>query len=216
MSTPRILLGQLGSNGDCLYATILARQMRRDHPDAEITWAISSQCRPLLVNNPFVDTIWEIPIAGWEQHEAMWHLFEREAIRRLLRYEFDHAVLSQIWPNNFQNFDGTVRPSILRSYGRPITVPMENVIYLTEEEEARVEAYVSATNMRSFANRVVFECSSKSGQSFVTPELAQEIASHVYQTMPDTTFHFSTHLPMDLRHPNSRWAGQLTLRESAG
>jgi len=61
----------------------------------------------------------------------MWRLFEREATRRLVRHDFDHAYFSQIWPNNFQNFDGTIRPSILRSYGRPITVPIENVIHLT-------------------------------------------------------------------------------------
>src|SRR6476469_1800090 len=94
----RILLGQLGANGDCLYATILARQLRNDHPNAHITWAISSQCAGLLTNNPDIDEVWQIPIAGWERHEIMWRVFEREAMRSYVERSYDHMLLSQIWP----------------------------------------------------------------------------------------------------------------------
>jgi hypothetical protein len=211
----RLLLGQLGANGDCLYATILARQLRHDHPDAHITWAISSQCAGLLRNNPFVDEVWEVPISGWDQHATMWRVFEREATRRLLRHEFDHVVLSQIWPSNFQNFDGTVRPSILRAYGRPITVPIENIINLDESERDNVERFVREAGIMLFEHRIVFECSSKSGQSFVTPDVAQEIAEHVYAALPNAAVIFSTNVPMVLRHRNSHQAGALSLRENA-
>jgi hypothetical protein len=212
----KFLLGQLGANGDCLYATILARQLRRDHPSAHITWGISSHCAGLLRNNPFVDEIWEIPIYDWDEHALMWGVFEREAMRRVGRHEFDHAVLSQIWPNNFQNFDGTIRPSILRAYGKPITVPIENVIWLTEEEEERVDRFVRDAGAMSFEHRILFECSAKSGQSFVTPDLAQEVAEHVYQALPNATILFSTNLPIRLKHANSRYAGTLSLRETGG
>ncbi len=131
----RLLLGQLGANGDCLYATNLARQLRQDYPQAHITWAISTQCIGLLRNNPHIDDVWEIEIPDWSGQAVVWRVFEREATRRLLRHQFDHVYFSQISPNNFQNFDGTVRPSILRSYGRSITVPIENVIVLTEEKK---------------------------------------------------------------------------------
>lgn len=211
----RILLGQLGANGDCLYATILARQLRADHPGAHIVWAISSQCAPLLVNNPHIDEIWEIPIAGWDQHETMWRLFEREALCRYVRREFDHVLLSQIWPSNFQNFDGTVRPSILRSYGRPITVPIENVIALTDREIENVETFVRNHRLHEFEHRILFECSSKSGQSFMTPELAQEVARNLYRRVPTSTVIFSTHQPMKLDDNRSRFAGSLSLREIA-
>ena len=211
----RILLGQLGANGDCLYTTILARQIRNDFPGAHITWAISSQCAPVLVNNPYIDEIWEIPVGDWAQQEIMWRVFEREATRRLMRRDFDHAFLSQIWPNNFQNFDGTIRPSILRSYGRPITVPIENVIVLTADEEQRVEDFAKQTGLMNHEHRILFECSPKSGQSFVTPDLAQDIAERVYARLPSASFVFSTHLPMTMRHPHSHHGGALTLRESA-
>ena len=212
----RLLLGQLGANGDCLYATILARQLRHDYPRAHITWAVSSHCAGLLRNNPFVDEIWEIPVADWDQHAMAWRVFEREATRRLIRHEFDHAVLSQIWPNNFHNYDGTVRPSILRAYGKPITVPIENIICLTEQEEERVERYVRDNELMSFEHRILFECSAKSGQSFVTTQLAQDVAEHVYASLPNATMLFSTNLPMQLKSSNSRHVGALSLREIAG
>lgn len=212
----RILLGQLLSNGDCLYATILARQIRVDHPDAHITWAVSSLCSGLLRGNPHVDAVWEIPTAGWEYHEVMWRVFEREAVRRTLRHEFDHAYLSQIFPNNFHNYDGTVRPSILRNYGRPITVPIENVIVLEDSERDAVEAFARTARLADVPHRILFECSSKSGQSFMTPELAQVVADHIYATLPDALVMFSTHEPMTLRHERSRYAGNLSLREIAG
>jgi hypothetical protein len=211
----RILLGQLGANGDCLYATILARQLRADHPKAHIVWAISSQCAPLLANNPYVDEVWEIPIPGWDQHETMWRVFEREALTRYIRHDFDQVLLSQIWPNNFQNYDGTIRPSILRSYGRPITVPIENVINLTAAEIDKVETFVQERRLGDFAHRILFECSSKSGQSFVTPELALQIGQHLYEMLPDASVIFSTHLPMQIDDKRSHFAGSLSLREVA-
>lgn len=211
----RILLGQLGANGDCLYATILARQLRQDHPNAHIVWAISSQCAELLANNPDVDEVWTIPIQGWEHHETMWRVFEREALARYVRRDFDHLLLSQIWPNNFRNFDGTVRPSILRSYGRPITVPIENVINLTPNEIGQVEAFVGKHHLNESTYNILFECSSKSGQSFVTPALAQEVARHLYKSLPDARVIFSTHLPMAIDDTRSAYAGVVSLREAA-
>ncbi len=211
----KILLGQLGANGDCVYATILVRQLRQDNPDAHIVWAVSSHCAGLLKNNPHIDEVWEIPVQGWDQHEMMWRVFEREAVRRYIRREFDEILLSQIWPNNFQNFDGTVRPSILRSIGRPLTVPIENVIRLTEDEIEKVEDFVRESGIAEFEHRVLFECSSKSGQSFVTPEFAQEVARKLYSILPNSTVILSTNEPVSLADERSRYAGNLSLREIA-
>jgi ADP-heptose:LPS heptosyltransferase len=85
----RILLGQLGSNGDCLYATILARQIKKDVPDCHLTWAISSLCRPMIEHNPDVDEIWEVPVASRRDQQFTWQTFESEALRLLARHHFD-------------------------------------------------------------------------------------------------------------------------------
>jgi hypothetical protein len=212
--TDRILLGQLGANGDCLYATILARQLRHDYPGASITWAVSDRSSGLLVNNPDIDEIWEIPVDR-DSMRMVWGVFEREAHRLYSRREFDCVVLSQIWPNNLQNYDGTVRPSILRSYGRPITVPIENVIRVTDAELETTETFAARQGLASYRHRILFECSSRSGQSFITPELAQEIARNLYEMLDDATVIFSTDLPMQLADRRSRYAGALSLRETA-
>ena len=44
-----ILLVQLFSNGDCLYATTIARQIKQDYPGCKLTWAIASFCKDIIV-----------------------------------------------------------------------------------------------------------------------------------------------------------------------
>jgi hypothetical protein len=211
----RILLGQLAANGDCAYATTLARQLRHDYPNAHLTWAISSSCARLLDNNPHIDEVWEVPARGWNTQAAMWRVFEQEAFRRYQRREFDQIFLSQVWPGNLQNFDGTVRPCVLRSLGRPITVPIETVLHLTNDEIDRVQAFTLDNDLEHFEHRILFECESRSGQSFITPDLAQDVAQALYKLLPDATVIFSTIKPMTLKDKRSRYAGQLSLREVA-
>jgi hypothetical protein len=212
----RILLGQLGSNGDCLYATTIARQIKHDFPDCHLTWAISSLCRRVIENNPHVDDVWEIKATTWlEIFGPGWFRFETEAWNRVARGEYDHAFLTQICPSNFGNYDGTIRPSVFRNYPRPITVPVESVIRLTDEEKNKVEQWAKQVGIASGDKMVLFECASKSGQSFVTPEHAVRIAENVLAKRPNTCFVLSTHLPIDLNDPRMIHGGALGLRETA-
>jgi hypothetical protein len=211
----RILLGQLGSNGDCLYATILARQIKKDVPDCHLTWAISSLCRPMIEHNPDVDEIWEVPVASRRDQQFTWQTFESEALRLLARHHFDRVYLSQIWPNNFQNFDGTVRPSVLRSYGSPITVPIRCVLSLTEQEIGRVEDFVRDHGIEKYRHRIILECSSKSGQSYVTPEFARRVAQLVREQQKDVCFILSSHLPVKTDEAAIVDASGISLRENA-
>lgn len=210
----RILIGQLGSNGDVLYTTTLARQLRHDNPDAYIVWAISSQCRHLLANNPDIDYIWEWKVAGWESHEAAWYSLERAILELLQLGSIDRAYLSQIWPSNFQNFDGTIRPSILRAYGSEITVPIESTINLTAEEIENTHAFIASNGLRNRGNRILFECSSKSGQSYVSPQFAAEVAAGLAQRGVDCSIIISTHEQVPPA-PNIISARELGMRENA-
>ena len=154
-------------------------------------------------------------VAGVEYAGVIWRVFEREAVRRYVEREYDEILLSQVSPENYQNFDGTVRPSILRALGRPVTVPIENVICVTQEEAERVDRFVRDGRIAEFEHRILFECSSRSGQSFITPDLAQEIAARLYRALPNTTVIYTTSEPMQLRDERSRYAGSLSLREIA-
>ena len=53
----QILLVQLFSNGDCLYATTVARQIKNDYPNCKLTWAIAASCQNIIAKNPCVDEI---------------------------------------------------------------------------------------------------------------------------------------------------------------
>ena len=140
-----ILLGMLGSNGDCLYATAIARQLKLDFPGCHLTWAIGRMSRQVLVNNPDVDTLWEVPQASWAEAERSWTLFEAEAHDLANAGRFDHVYLPQISPARFGNYDGTIRPSIFRGFPRALTVPVDVTIALTEEETAAVDSWPRAS-----------------------------------------------------------------------
>ncbi len=212
----KVLLGQLGSMGDCLYATILARQIKEDYPRCHLTWAVSSLAKQILQGNPHVDDIWEWNTPNWSIQDAAWQALETAVLRIQAGPDpFDKVVLSQISPNNFRNFDGTVRPSILRAYDRPITVPIDSVIALSDRELDSVEQFVRANNVDRFGQCILFECSSKSGQSYVTPEFVLEVIQLLNKQLRDCCFILSSHqqIKSDLRNVFS--AHDLGLRENA-
>lgn len=212
----KILLGQLGSNGDCLYATTLARQIKKDYPGCHLTWAVSSYSKQVLQCNPHVDEVWVWDAADPLTHEEAWYALENAVLRIQGGSDpFDKVVLSQIWPNNFRNYDGTVRPSILRAYDRPITVPIDSVIVLSDRELDRVDHFVHHNHITSYAHRILFECSSKSGQSFVTPQFCLEVARNLAKRLKDCCFIFSTHKPISDGLPNIFSAHELGVRENA-
>ena len=106
-SGKRILLGQLGSYGDCLYATSVAAQIKQDFPGCHLTWAIGSLYKDAVALNPFVDSVWEIPLEHPQNMPVAWRRFMEEAKRKHLQGEFDEMIFSQINPGNFRNYDGT-------------------------------------------------------------------------------------------------------------
>ena len=211
----KFLLGQLGNNGDCLYATIVARQIKHDYPDSHLTWAIARKCRTIPVNNPYVDDIWVIPPVKGDDMPAMSRLFLQQALIRKQSGEFDRVVYTQIWPDNFRNYDGTIRASVIRNYGAPITVPIENVLNLTDEELENVSRFVSAQKLMDYDHRIIFECASNSGQSFVTPAIAHLVAACVYELLPNACIIMSCQNNVPSPDPRTKWAGVLSLREIA-
>ncbi len=211
----RILLGHLGSNGDCLYATTLARQIKADYPGCHLTWAICSLARRVLDNNSDIDEIWEVPLANWTDMEHTWALFESEAYRLRDLGVFDKVFLTQISPGRFNLYDGTIRPSIFRNYLRPITVPVEVTIRLTDEEIERVERWYASSPAADASFAILFECSSKSGQSFVTPALAYEIAKRVRKERKKAAIIISSQDKIDSDDPCIMSGAALSIRETA-
>jgi hypothetical protein len=181
--TNRILLGHLISNGDCLYATAVARQIKRDFPGCHLTWAVSSLCRKIIEENPYVDEIWEIPLAKWsfELLQPCWSSFAEEALKRYDQGLYDFVFFTQIYPGNPHHFEGTVRPGIFLGYPGKITVPIQPLLFLRQEEVERVDRFAEVNRLGSFEEVILFESSGKSGQTHITPEFALEAAERIAQ-----------------------------------
>ena len=197
----RIVLGQLGARGDCVYATAVARQIKADYPGCRLTWAIGSMARSIIANNPYVDEVWEIPVRNHGEMLAAWEQFRKEVTARKARGDFDDVFLTQVYPDNFGNYDGTVRASIFRGYPRPITVPVTPVIRLSREQVDATAEFVARHRLTDYTTVILFECASASGQSFVTPEFALEVARGIVAVHPHTAVVLSSSVSVSSGDP---------------
>jgi hypothetical protein len=197
-------------------ATTIARQIKVDFPGCHLTWAIGYKCRHVIENNPDVDTIWSVEYARNElPHADVWWKTKAEAERRRAAGEFDRVFYTQIYPENFNNFDGTTRTSIFRAYPGRITVPVAPVIRLYDHEVERVRAFVDAHRLTGYRNVIIFESAPASGQSPITPELAMDVARRVVQRRSDTVVILSSHLRFEADHPALIDGSVLSYRENA-
>ncbi len=223
------LLGQLDANGDCLYATAVARWIKRRHPAARLTWAISSRCRSLLDGNPDVDEVLEIPVySGSMEHRlTAWKRLENEVVRTLTSgHPCDRVALTQIWPSNLRKYDGTIRSSIFRSFeaitGEPVvsgdvaSVPsiINPELNLNDAERGRSEEFLKSRGIDRFSHRIVFECSPLSGQSFVDAEFAIATAVKVVERLEDCCVILTTGVELGALPERVYSARELSVREN--
>ena len=154
-------------------------------------------------------------MADWTAMKSAWTLFEREAYHLADAGRFDHVYLTQIYPGRFANYDGTVRPSIFRNFGRALTVPAEVTIRLEPEESAAVDTWLAGTAAGDASQVVLFECSSKSGQSFLTVQSALALAEAITQARRHTAVIISTHEPFETDNPRIICGSALSIRQVA-
>lgn len=114
-----------------------------------------------------------------------WKEFENIAIQRKNSGEFDEVYFTQVFPNNIKNFDGTLRSSIFRGYSKPITTSVAPKIQLLPHEIDNVESFVRKHQIEKSNKLILFECAAHSGQSFVTPQFALDVANALIKRMPD-------------------------------
>jgi hypothetical protein len=213
---PRVLLVHLTSNGDCLMATTVARQIKEDYPGCSLTWAISPKCRQVIESNPFVDNIWSVESQPNDHFiDDVWRRVKAEALRRKNDGQFDITFFTQIYPENFNNFDGTTRSSIFRSYPGRITVPVDPVLRLTGAEVARVSEFAARHALAEYKNVILFECSPASDQSLLTQEKAIRVSEQIVKKQKGTAVIISSHLPFQSNYPTVIDGATLTFRENA-
>jgi hypothetical protein len=211
----RILLGQLGASGDCLFATTIARQIKKDFPGCHLTWGIGSTFRSVLDENPDVDAVWEIPISNHSETAAAWQRFESEARRRKEMGDFDEVFLTQISPGNLYNFDTTIRTSIFRGYPGRISVPISPVLRLNKSEIENVGRFAERHRLAAREHVILFECSPKSGQSLVSPKFALTVSRCLVNEFPNTCVILSSNMAVRTEHGRILDGSELSFRENA-
>lgn len=212
----KILLGMLVANGDCLMATVLAKQIKQDYPNCHLTWAISNLCRQVIEKNPYVDSIWEIELPDKKAGEGeAWFSFVNQANSRKASGEFDEMFFTQIYPSNVHFYDGTTRSTVYNAYPRKITVDATPVLRLQEKEVSRVNDFVTVNKFENFKHVVLFECSSFSGQSFVTLNWATAVSGKLVSLFEDLIIIISTHQKLSISHPRILSGSEISLRENA-
>lgn len=211
----RILLLHLVSLGDCLYITALARQIKHDYPGCHLTWAISSRCSQIVQNNPFVDEIWEVHSNSMSDVETSWAETKKRALEKKETGLYDCIISTQISPDNFFNYDGTIRSSTFRGYPNPITVPVDPIIYLTEKEIENVKIFVNKYEINKYKHVILFECTPSSDQSPLNKDFALTLSKKIVENYEDTLIIITSHQKINSEHLRIIDASSLTFRENA-
>ena len=209
LSTLKILLVHLYSNGDCLYATTIARQIKQDFPDCHLTWCIASFCKSIIKNNPFVDDIMEISIAK----------NDITAFRKLKKSlqqnkDFDKIFITHNMDTNLAFYDGSIRSGILHAYPNPISVPLQPVVNLLEEEKEKAAAFALKHQLQQYKHVILFEFAPQSEQIKISLELSIFIAEELAANN-EVAIILSSANKIEHPYKNIIDGSSLTLRETA-
>lgn len=187
----KILLVQLAANGDCLLVTPIARQIKEvDYPGCHLTWMIGTRHKQVLLNNPYIDEIIDVPISSAEDRKKI-PVFLDDLKKK--GFFFDKIVVTDLIADNYKYFYCTLRTSFFRTYGKPLTVSPEPVISLLPEEVERVADFARKHGLTDGGcYPVLFECSPLSCQSTMNVEKAIKISRRVIASYPQVKFILST------------------------
>lgn len=209
----RILMVQLYSNGDCLYATAVARQIKNDFPGCQLTWGIASFCKTIIANNPYVDEVLEINSVAKNDAAALRKL-KKTLQAKTAAGEYDHLFFIHNGDTNQAYYDGSIRSSILRAYGKPITVPLTPVLRLSETEKNNAAAFAEKHALKKYQHVILFEYAPQSGQSEMTAAHAINIATAI-ATNNDAAVILSSANKVNSELPAVIDGSPLSLRETA-
>ncbi|MEO5889548.1 MAG: hypothetical protein ABIQ31_04805 [Ferruginibacter sp.] len=209
----KILLVELCANGDCLYATTVARQIKNDYPDCQLTWAIAGIYKPIISGNPYVDAIMEVNDAP-KNNLAAFRKFKKRIFLQKKRGEWDEIFITQVIDDNAANYDGCIRSATFRGYKNKITVPVTPVLRINGSEKLNVEQFSESHDLSKYKHVILFEFSPLSGQAKITKEDAFKIAEELVNKI-DAVVILSSGDKVFHSDPRIIDGSHLTLRETA-
>ena len=211
----KILLIQLFSNGDCLYATAVARQVKQDYPNCYLIWMVSDSCNRILFNNPFIDELIVITGINYLNWEEKWSGFKKQLRNTMVERQITKSFFTQIIGDNFANYDYCIRSTIFRGYDKPVTVPIRPVLRLTDLEKRNVEDFVNFHQLPTYSLVILFEFAPRSGQAKFTLSKAMEIAQLVTQSDAGIAIVMSSNINLGDINKRIIDGSILSLRETA-
>lgn len=211
----KIALVQLCSFGDCLYATLIARQIRTDHPGCHLTWVIGDRYASILDLNPHVDAVHRIPVRGVSDAISdAWFSAREWTEAQVSSGLFDKAYFTQILPDNLYLYNGLIRATIYRAYPNRIEPPFEPIVALSPSEADTGRSFAAAHSLPSFENVFMFECGPMSDQSPMSPQRAEGLAHALAKAHPTTAFCLSSASPLKSPSHQVIDASSLSYREN--
>ena len=210
----KILLIQLFSNGDCLYATTIARQIKTDYPGCQLTWAIAGFCKNIIDENPFVDAVIEVNDVPKNDLSAFRQLKKKYREQQAAGL-WDEVFVTQNMDENLAWYDGCIRTGVFHAYPHPITVSTTPVLRLKEPEKNKAAAFAQQHQLEDYRVLLLFEFAPLSGQVPLTKDIAIGIAEKLVED-PGVAVILSSALAIN--HPNKQIidGSVLSLRETAG
>jgi hypothetical protein len=212
----RVALVQLVAYGDCLFATLVARQIKRDHPGCHLTWVIGDKYASILEGNPHVDAVHKIVLSSRDEaFSSGWEKAKTWVAGQVRMGNLEKAYFTQILPDNVRYWDGLIRTTTYRTYGKPITGPPLPEVFLTEAERQNVADFAVKHCLREFKHVFLFECGPSSGQSPMTPARAEALAHALGKSHSEVVFLMSSSETLVQPSPQVVDASCLTYRENA-
>src|SRR5436309_8423398 len=212
----RVALVHLAEYGDCLFATLVARQIKRDHPGCHLTWVIGDKCASIINGNPHVDAVHKIDLSSRDEaYSSGWENAKTWVADQVRMGNLEKAYFTQIFPDNLRYYDGLIRTTIYGAYGKPITGPHLPEVFLTEAENRNVADFAEKHCLREFKHVFLFECGPSSGQSPMTPARGEALAHALGKYHPEVVFLMSSTETLVRPSPQVVDASCLTYRENA-
>lgn len=174
----KILLVQLFSNGDCLYATTVAKQIKHDFPGCYLTWAIAPSCKKIISGNPYVNEVLEIDEVNKNDVRAFRRLKKKLHIQKKSGL-WQEVFITHIMDDNQANYDGCIRSTIFRGYPKTITVDSTPVLFLDDIEKQKAAEFANSHSLSKYKSVVLFEFAPQSGQLAISRESAIQIAEKI-------------------------------------
>jgi hypothetical protein len=216
MPQVKVLLVQLAANGDCLFVTAIAKQIKEiDYPGCELTWLIGSRYAQVLNNNPYIDHVITISLTSIEDIPNQRDKID-EHITTIGGYKiFDKIFITDYTVANNKNWFGTIRSSLFRSYPHQLKIIPQPLIYLTDIEKTNVAAFCKKNKITGNTFNILFECSPQSYQSSMTLLKAKQIAEELSAQNANIKFILTSNLSFVSANPNIIDGSAVSWRENA-